>query len=81
MREIGAILGWLTPLYLVCVLCHLPNEMNMLLFYIFFFGLILHSYKTDRNSVLKNCKMHYLIGDSSITVNLNSNLIVLILVL
>ena len=31
MREIVAMLGWLTPLYLVCVLVSLPNEIKLLL--------------------------------------------------
>ena len=38
MREIVAMLGWLTPLYLVCVYVSLPNEIKLLLFNIFFFG-------------------------------------------
>ena len=37
MREIVAMLGWLTPLYLVCAFVSLPNEIKLLLF-IFFFG-------------------------------------------
>ena len=36
MREIVTMLGWLTPLHLVCVFVSLPNEINCLLnFYIF----------------------------------------------
>ena len=37
-REIVAMLGWLTPLYLVCVFVSLPNEIIKLIFNIFFFG-------------------------------------------
>ena len=38
MREIVAMLGWLTPLYLVCVYSSLPNEIKLLLFNIFIFA-------------------------------------------
>ena len=39
MIEIVAMLSWLTALYLVCVYVNLPNEINLLLFNIFFFAL------------------------------------------
>jgi len=51
MREIVAMLGWLAPLYLVCVYVNLPNEIKLLLFNIFFFG-----YEHTLNS---NRKMGY----------------------
>ena len=40
MIEIVAMLSWLTALYLVCVYVNLPNEINLLLFNIFFFAVI-----------------------------------------
>ena len=40
MIEIVAMLSWLTALYLVCVYVNLPNEINLLLFNIFFFALM-----------------------------------------
>ena len=39
MREILPMIGWLSPLYLVCVYVSLPNEIKLLLFNIFFFGM------------------------------------------
>ena len=57
-------LGWLTPLHLVCVIFSLPNEIKQLLLNIFFFGtmpwLIIDQFahinqkKTERNNSEKH---------------------------
>ena len=38
LREVVAMFGWLTPLYLVVFYVSLPIEIKLLLFNIFFFG-------------------------------------------
>ena len=59
MIEIVAMLSWLTALYLVCVYVNLPNEINLLLFNIFFFALMTKNQITGFCPVNKHFLLYF----------------------